>query len=318
MDYKFSDNVASASYGPDVYRGSTSVTFLSSCAGTENFGYGHLMCYNCLKDMPQDWEAADCKAIVTTSSATSQSTLEDAIISDNTITVMNDFTVASEIVILDVTGLRVAGAGYIINGGSVRRIFYVANEGTDITIANLILTNGKSLSTSYGNQYGGAVFIGSGVTLAMSGCTFSNSLSTAGYGGGLSLGSTAGTSGITVTLKSCTFTGNSVLTNGYGGGLFIGTGVIVTIEDCDFTSNVGAHSGGGISQWAASTATLTRVTFTSNSASTYGGGYHNNGAATSVTSLTSCTFTSNTATTTGRGGGVSGILLNLESHANGK
>jgi hypothetical protein len=278
------------------------------------------MCYNCAKDMPQDWEAADCKAIVPKSIVSSQSAFENAIITDSTIALSSGFTVTSEIVILDVTGLKINGAGFTMSGGfgtdifgnvvsDASRIFYIANAGTEVTIANLILTNGYSLSSSYGNQYGGAVFIGSGVKLVMLSCTFSNSLSVAGYGGALNLGSSAGTSGILVTLTSCVFSENSVLTNGYGGGLFIGTGVIVTIEDCDFTSNVGAHSGGGISQWAASTATLTRVTFTSNSASTYGGGYHNNGAATSVTSFISCTFTSNTATTTGRGGGVSDDLF---------
>jgi len=248
---------------------------------------------------------ADCKIIVSSSTISSQATFEDAIITDNTLTLSSGFTVSSEIVILDVSGLKVEGAGFTIDGGVASRIFYIANKGTEITFSNLILTNGYSLSTSYANQYGGAMFIGTGVTLVMSGCTFLNSRSVSGYGGGLSLGSSAGTAGITVTLTSCTFTGNSVLTNGYGGGLFIGTGVTVTMTDCDLNTNVGAYNGGGICQYASSTATLTRVTFTSNSASTYGGGYFINSGATVMASLTSCTFTSNTATTGGRGGGVS-------------
>jgi hypothetical protein len=315
MDYKFSDNVASASYGPDVYRGSTSVTFSSSCGNQincfndcldqDNFGYGHLMCYNCAKDMPQDLKNEDCKSLTSSSTVTSQATFENAIITGNTINLASDFLVASEIVILDVSGLVVDGHSYTINGGSASRIFYLSNSGTELTIMDLVLTNGYSSSSSYGGQYGGAMYIGSGVTLVMSACTFSNNLAVAGYGGALNLGSTSGTSDILITLTSCNFLGNSVLTNGYGGGMYIGTGVTVTITDCDFLSNVGAHSGGGISQYAASTTTLTRVTFTSNSASTYGGGYHNNGAAASVTSFIGCTFTSNTATTTGRGGGVS-------------
>ena len=143
----------------------------------------------------------------------------------------------------------------------------------------------------------------------MNSCTFSSSLSVAGYGGALNLGLTTGSTGIAATLISCTFTGNSVLTNGFGGGLFIGAGVIVAITDCEFTSNVGAYNGGGIAQYLQSTATLTRVTFTSNSAAYLGGGYFTNGPATAVTYLTSCTFTSNTATTGGRGGGVSSIKV---------
>ena len=87
--------------------------------------------------------------------------------------------------------------------------------------------------------------------------------------------------------------------------MFIGAGVKVTVTDSSFTSNVGAVYGGGIAQFAGSTATLSGVAFTSNSASTYGGAYFMNSGATCVTSLMSCTFTSNTATTGGRGGGVS-------------
>ena len=320
LDYKFSDNIASSSFGPDVFRGSNALTFASSCTGTENFGHGHLMCYNCVKDMPQDWEAADCKAVVSESTVSSQTTFENAIITDNTIVLSAGFTVSSEIVILDVTGLKVNGAGFTMSGGydtdifgnvvsDASRVFYIANAGTELTIENLIFTNGYSSSTSFGNQYGGAIYIGQGVSIAISGCTFMDSYSIAGYGGGVALGRDTSTTGITVTLTSCIFTGNSVLSGGQGGGLFIGTGVIVTMEDCDVTSNVGAVNGGGISQYAASTATLTRVTFTSNSCSSYGGGYFNNGGATSVTSLTSCEFTSNTASTSGRGGGVSDDYL---------
>jgi len=215
--------------------------------------------------------------------------------------------VSQEILILDVKGLKVMGGGFTVSGGGSSRIFYVNNAGTELSLTNLILTNGYATGTSYAGAFGGAMFIGTGVTLAMTGCTFLNNVVVNGYGGALNLGRDSGTIDLNVTITSCTFTGNSVATSGVGGGLFIGTGVTLAMSDCTFTSNNGGSYGGGICQYATSTASLTRVAFTSNSVTTYGGGYYMNGAATCVTTLTSCTFTSNTATTGGRGGGVSDI-----------
>ena len=317
LDYKFANNFALTSTGPDVYQGSANVVFASSCGPIAkcfnecddqvNFGYGHLMCVGCVKEMPQDWSTSTCKSLKVSSTVTSKSSFENALITGNTINIAIDFKVNAEIVILDVTGLIVDGHGFMINGGAANRIFYISNTGTELMITDLTFTNGYASTASYGGQFGGAVYVGSGVTLTMIGCKLLNNLADAGYGGALNLGRdlAGSTTGIKVTLTSCTFSGNSVLTNGYGGGLFIGAGVIVTITDCAFTSNVGAYSGGGICQYLESTATLTRVTFTSNSASSYGGGYFMGGPASCISTLYDCIFTSNTAATGGRGGGVS-------------
>ena len=312
--YEFRNNACGQ--GPDIYRASASLAFASTCsATTENFGNGHLQCVGCVKDMPQFQLRSDCKVEVSASSANSQSTFEDSIITGTTITLSSGFTVASEIVILEVTGLKVNGGGFTVSGGyaldpfgnpvaASSRIFYVANA-AELTISNLILTNGYAKAASYGGQFGGAIYVGSGVRIVLDFCTFTNNLAVTGYGGALNLGRdlAGSTTGITATLTSCTFSGNSATTNGYGAGLFIGAGVIVTITDCAFTNNVGAYYGGGIAQYQESTATLTRVTFTSNAATYLGGAYFMGGPASCVTSLSSCTFTSNTAAY--RGGAVS-------------
>ena len=186
--------------------------------------------------------------------------------------------------------------------------------------------------TVSGNNASRVFQVDSGVTATISGLTISggNAGAPAPDGGGLeNLG--------TVTVSACTFTSNSVPLHygtafgGLGGGLYNNVGATATVSACSFTGNSATPVsisgtlingvGGGLFNFG--TATVSGSTFTSNSASNFGGGLNNGVRRRSARSFTSnsapdggglanvpfggtatvigCTFTSNSATNSGGG-----------------
>ena len=188
---------------------------------------------------------------------------------------------------------------------------------TSPTIANCVFT---ANSASYG---GGAMRIGSGCSPMISGCTFTNNLSTGYYGGGAVHNEDG-----SPTIIACTFRNNTsqyhagaMVNKGDGDVLMMdcsftenfapeGSGAIYntcqnfTITNCTFTGNSTYGSGGAITSWMG-TLTATNCTFTENVAEfgwSHGGGINVFGDAT----VSGCTFTRNRAT---RGGG--GLQLSI-------
>ena len=169
------------------------------------------------------------------------------------------------------------GGNITISGGNSTRIFNVQN-GADVILRNITITNGNA-----GGSNGGGMYVERLSTLTVENSTFSNNT---GYNGG------------------------GIATNGWGAN---DTGVAVTISDSAFNNNVatagaipgGGNGGGGIYLSGGSAATITDSTFTGNQ-SVNGGAIHLLHA---NLFLTDVTFTGNVANNTAGGGGGGAIYM---------
>jgi predicted outer membrane repeat protein len=164
-----------------------------------------------------------------------------------------------------------------VSGNNAIRVFSITAGMAAIN--NLIINNGSSPN-------GGAIANSGALTLT--GCTFSNNVSTGGadYGGG----AISNTGPLTVT--GCIFidntAGNSGAQTGVGGAIFNSSGL--TVNGCTFTNNIAGNSGGAIFNNFAGTVTVGSSTFTGNE-SEYGGAIETYNALT----VTMCTFSGNSA-----------------------
>ena len=147
--------------------------------------------------------------------------------------------------------------------------------------------SGLTISGGHAQSGGGVHNLGG--TLTMNDCTISNNTSTFGGGGLGGIG--------TLTMMNCTVSGNSAPADGGGLNIYGGTASLtsVTISDNSTTS----FDGGGLAAFNCAV-TLINCTVTGNSAAGQGGGVHNQRGETSLT-LINCTVSENSA---GSGGGV--------------
>jgi parallel beta-helix repeat protein/predicted outer membrane repeat protein len=136
-------------------------------------------------------------------------------------------------------------------------------------------------------DYGGAVYNWEDSKPTLNNCTFSTNSAT--YGGAIY------NDEIKSTLDNCTFSTNSAE---YGGGIYNGEGTVLTLTKCTFTGNTAGESGGGIYNYEDAEPTLIKCTFTSNSTEGNGGGMYNHH---SNPTLTNCTFSENLAEEHGGG-----------------
>lgn len=127
-------------------------------------------------------------------------------------------------------GKKMGGGLYL--AGSRNSTVVPSLELKNVTIKNCV----SYKSTMPGNG-GGAIYCKGAVTLTAEDCTFANNTVNVGLGGAV-LAQNAN-----VTLKNCTFTGN---TAPYGGAVAASGSAALTVTDCTFTGNDGANGGDDI------------------------------------------------------------------------
>jgi len=177
---------------------------------------------------------------------------------------------------------------YTTIDGNKTQIFQIQN-GVDVTIQNLTLTNGNTFS------YNGGAIYNYGI-LTVTNCTFRNNNATDG-GAIFNAG--------TLTVTNSIFTGNAGGAWGYygDGGAIYNTGTS-TITNCTFTNNTVCSTLGGGAIYNYGILNITCSTFTDNSANDFGGGgaIYNYGTST----ITGTIFNNNSADYNG-GGAIANI-----------
>ncbi len=195
-----------------------------------------------------------------------------------------------------------AGQNVSISGNNAVRLFSV-NAATTLTLTNLTLTQGFSLSGTGGIYNQG--------TLDITGCTFSNNSAT-GMGGAIYSTGTA----VNITISNSTFSGNTASSGGairldggtlditgstfsrnhvapYFGGALDLDGGNVTIDKTSFLDNTGGATAGAIDH-DYGTLTITNSTFSGNQSNEGGAIWEGNALI-----LANSTFSGNSSTTNG-------------------
>jgi hypothetical protein len=135
----------------------------------------------------------------------------------------------------------------VINSTIANNVNTSANGGAGIYLsgANLSMTgcciSGNSTSGGSGPQYGGGVTLARGATASFSNCSFTgNSVTNSGKGGAISINTSFTGSGTSssVSLVSCSFSGNTADSEGNHIYLRVGSGnaASVAINECSFTA----------------------------------------------------------------------------------
>ncbi len=235
---------------------------------------------------------------------------------------------------LDLTGsvtINGAGAGSaIIDGGNADRVFDIAPLiacNCTISLSGLTIRNGKAFSTNA--NVGGGIYIGTGVTVNINNSVIADNQSQSSGGGGIQNGgsltlsnvtmqnnSALGTGGAINNIGALTINTSSFLTNTAeaGGALYINTGAAngVNIAGSVFANNRAVataggavDNGGAIAIDADGAVSITKSSFTSNSAAQNGGAIYLNDSATEAAvatmTLSFNRIAGNTATTAGSG-----------------
>ncbi len=187
-------------------------------------------------------------------------------------------TVTSQLTVLDGGPLVVEGGDVITtSGGGTTRVWWV-ETGSDLTISDIVITDGYSTDAGAGlYNYGEITIINS---------NFQNNINLMGDGGAIY------NRGV-MTITGSIFLGNYAY---YGGG-GIQNFSLLTITDSVFTDNLAErNNGGGISSDGSSSLTITNSTFTGNHAN-FGGGIQS----THLLTISNCIFNNNTALIAGGG-----------------
>jgi predicted outer membrane repeat protein len=186
--------------------------------------------------------------------------------------------------------LQGAGAGStIIDAGSVGRGIHV-DLSVDTTVSGVTIRNGSA-------GYGAGINVTGSGAFTLTGSTVSNNTCSGGDGAGLYLGS-----GTTAFISGCTFENNS---SDYGGAISSHENTL-TIVGSTFSGNEATGGGGAIyNSGASGSLTLIESTISSNAVTGQGGGEVGGGIAHyhGTLAISNTTITNNT--TTWAGGGVS-------------
>jgi hypothetical protein len=128
------------------------------------------------------------------------------------------------------THITIIGNGATFDANYDGRFFTIGKDVT-MVISNVTLTNG------YYAYYGDAINVRAGGTVTVTSCTFSGNAYGGGNGGAIFV-----SAGGTVTATSCAFSGNS---NAFGGAIYVSARGIVTAASCTFSNNVAGTGGEG-------------------------------------------------------------------------
>lgn len=168
------------------------------------------------------------------------------------------------------------GSEAAISGGGVSRVLAVAGVQTDVTLNDLAILDGNTLSPSGDSGGGGAgIWVEAGLSLQLNGCTISgnDSLDAFGAGAGVFVGV-----GGRLQMQSTTISDN--LSYGAGGGLFLASSSSAVITGCTIQSNLATEfsstgnsaKGGGIYAIDADVQVLNSTIL--QNGSVFGGGIH--------------------------------------------
>lgn len=199
-------------------------------------------------------------------------------------------TLTSEPLVIDKSITIDGGAGVTVARSSAAvtpefRIFEIVEPDTEVTLANLTITNGVATGMFEAGS-GGGIYNADGTLSVMNSTLSSN---TAFSGGGIANGSG------TLTLNNSTVSGNEAL--GFGGGLANGGGEL-TVTNSTVSENESTGSGGGIYNNLGDL-TVTGSTLSANTARS-GGGINN---ASGIVVIRDSTLSGNSSTGDGLGGG---------------
>lgn len=177
-------------------------------------------------------------------------------------------TFGSEIIVTDTGGVTVDATsigGLTISGNHATRLFRVSSAGV-LNLTQLILTQGNGDGAA-DDGYGGAVLMGVGTDVTATECAFTANSAT--FGGAIMNYDTSVSTGGTLTLRRCTFFGNTASQR--GGAVYSYTptngGTIRThLDHCTLSGNTATGDyGGGLMNYNGIT-TLVHCTLTGNTA----------------------------------------------------
>jgi autotransporter family porin len=193
-----------------------------------------------------------------------------------------------------------------VTGGTFNFNTATMGYGGAIYNDNAMNITGSTFTSNAATNYGGAIYNNAVLPVSVTGCTLTGNNASGGSAiynddGTLTItGSTfsnnkANNNGAiytvgTLTVRDCTFTGNSV-TSGNGGGAIVNNGIL-NLTGSTFTGNTVTNIGGAIINFPSGTLNITDCTFTSNIATNTGGAILNNG----ILNITGSTFTDNSVT----------------------
>ena len=160
----------------------------------------------------------------------------DAVLEGTTLLLTGGELTLSQDVTIDGDGNN-DGSEVTLSAGNASRLLNIAATGTDVSLRDLTLTEGRGLVVS--SEYGGAILLGGG-SLAMTGCTISDSYTLYEPGGGIFA---ADNSRLTITNSS--IVGNQAFGD-VGGGIATGANVALTVRDSQFFDNASYYGGGAI------------------------------------------------------------------------
>jgi hypothetical protein len=215
-----------------------------------------------------------------------------------------DFSVTTPATITLTTGQLVVGKSVTVSGPGADQLSVNGNAASRV----FYIGSGKAVTISgltitNGADFGGGIF-NDNSTLTVSSCTLSGNNSAYGAGGGIVNYGRSGSA--TLTITNSTLSGNSAGGGGggiYNDGSFSGSATLTIINSTLSGNSAGA--GGGIYNYTYSgsaTLTITNSTLSGNSTGGGGGGIFNNGYSGSTTlTINSSTLSGNSA---GGGGGI--------------
>ena len=221
--YSFSGNSGTAGY--NNVAGSATMTVHNGCPAETpyNEGTGNLYCLGtgltCYSSFfPLEIDLKNCHAggQGRNFSVSTALELESAMLPNSTIVLVNDFSLAENLVTVgwDTNyphhGLTLDGQGlFKIDGGNAYRCLALTGSGTAVTVQDIELTNGYASASSVWGATGAGIYVGAGASLTLLRSTVSSS--STNYGAGLYAGS-----GTTLNLESVVFNGNTGATQGGG------------------------------------------------------------------------------------------------------
>ena len=203
-------------------------------------------------------------------------------------------------------GVTIDGNGF--NGYDGHRILNIVGAGTDVSLDNLILTDGRAAQDEGIYSGGGAILVGGG-SLTMTGCTIRNS-----SGGDFSQGGGIfAASGSHISIATSAIYDNSAGQSyndhrfTLGGGIAGGENVALTIRDSQISGNLGSDGGGAIWLYAGSSLVMERTIARDNYA-------YADGSAGGAIGLENCTATISQSTISANSAAVGGGLWSVNSH----
>jgi CSLREA domain-containing protein len=146
----------------------------------------------------------------------------------------------------------------IIDGGNQNRVFDLLSSGTSISITDITIQNGKTITNTGG---GGGIYVHLGVNLTLENCRIINN-ETDSWGGGID-----NWSGV-VNITNCSIQGNSAEQGGgiYNDGILVLSNSIIDANTADVLGGGLVNSAPGVGK-----ATIENVTFSRNTSLEYSG-----------------------------------------------